>query len=59
MLKQSFKTEIIISFLTERGNVRILDMEQNFDMSEMKPNYDCSIITTIYYLFNTDYLKCQ
>ena len=46
MLKLSFKTEIIISFLTERGNERIFDMEQNLDMSEIKPNVETSRVNT-------------
>ena len=46
MLKLSFKTEIIISFLSERGNVAIFDMEQKLDMSEMKPNVEASRVNT-------------
>ena len=46
MLKLSFKTEIIISFSTERGNVGIFDMEQNSDMSEMKPYVETSRVNT-------------
>ena len=42
MVKLSFKTEIIISFLTECGNVGIFDMEKNLEMSEMKPNVETS-----------------
>ena len=32
MLKLCFKTEIIISFSTERGNEGIFDAEQNLEM---------------------------
>ena len=46
MLKLSFKTEIIISFLTERGNEGIFDMEQNLDMSKIKPNVETSRVNT-------------
>ena len=35
MLKLSFKTEVIISFLTERGNEGIFDTEQNLDSSSI------------------------
>ena len=41
MLKLSFKTEIIISFFTERGNEGILDIK-NFNMSEIEPNVETS-----------------
>ena len=46
MLKLPFKAEIIISFLTEHGNVGIFYMERNLDMSEMKPNVDISRVNT-------------
>ena len=46
MLKLSFQTEIKISFLTQCGNEGIFDMEQNLDMSEMKPNVETSRVNT-------------
>ena len=57
MLKLSFKTEIIISFLPERGNEEIFGMEQNLDMSEIKPSVETSRVKHIYAMISKSRLK--